>query len=82
MVQYWPAIRDNSLQTFDDHAARLGLAIVFGLVLGVAIGWSKLIYGALYPVMIAFNAVPRWRWCRSLIIWFGIGTIPPSSPLS
>ena len=76
MVQYWPAIWDNSLQTLMTTLLGFGLAIVFGLVLGVAIGWSKLIYGALYPVMIAFNAVPKVAVVPILIIWFGIGTIP------
>jgi len=76
MVQYWPAIWDNSLQTLMTTLLGFGLAIVFGLVLGVVIGWSKLIYGALYPVMIAFNAVPKVAVVPILIIWFGIGTIP------
>ena len=75
-MQYWPAIRDNSLQTLMTTLLGFGLAIVFGLVLGVAIGWSKLIYGALCPVMIAFNAVPKVAVVPILIIWFGIGTIP------
>jgi len=76
MGQYWPAIWDNSLQTLMTTLLGFGLAIVFGLVLGVVIGWSKLIYGALYPVMIAFNAVPKVAVVPILIIWFGIGTIP------
>ena len=76
MVQYWPAIWENSLQTLMTTLLGFGLAIVFGLVLGVGIGWSKMIYGALYPVMIAFNAIPKVAVVPILIIWFGIGTIP------
>ena len=76
MVQYWPAIWENSLQTLMTTLLGFALAIVFGLVLGVGIGWSKMIYGALYPVMIAFNAIPKVAVVPILIIWFGIGTIP------
>jgi len=76
MIQYWPAIWSNGLQTLMTTLLGFGLAIVFGLLLGIAIGWSKLIYGALYPVMIAFNAVPKVAVVPILIIWFGIGTVP------
>ena len=76
MVQYWPAIWENSLQTLMTTLLGFGLAIVFGLALGIGIGWSKFIYGALYPVMIAFNAIPKVAVVPILIIWFGIGTIP------
>ena len=76
MVQYWPAIWQNGLQTLMTTLLGFGLAIVFGLALGIGIGWSRLIYGALYPVMIAFNAIPKVAVVPILIIWFGIGTIP------
>ncbi len=76
MVQYWPAIWENSLQTLMTTLLGFALAIVFGLALGIGIGWSKFIYGALYPVMIAFNAIPKVAVVPILIIWFGIGTIP------
>jgi NitT/TauT family transport system permease protein len=76
MVRYWEPIVDNSWQTLFTTLAGFGLAIVFGLLLGVFIGWSKTIYGALYPVMIAFNAVPKVAVVPILILWFGIGTVP------
>ncbi len=76
MVRYWDPILANSMQTLFTTLAGFGLAIVFGLLLGVFIGWSKTIYGALYPVMIAFNAVPKVAVVPILILWFGIGTVP------
>jgi NitT/TauT family transport system permease protein len=76
MVRYWDPIVANSWQTLFTTLAGFGLAIVFGLLLGVFIGWSKTIYGALYPVMIAFNAVPKVAVVPILILWFGIGTVP------
>jgi NitT/TauT family transport system permease protein len=76
LVQYWTPIVDNSWQTLFTTLAGFSLAIVFGLLLGVFIGWSKTIYGALYPVMIGFNAVPKVAVVPILILWFGIGTVP------
>jgi NitT/TauT family transport system permease protein len=51
-------------------------AVVGGLALGVAVGYSRFLYKALYPILIAFNSVPKVAIVPILVIWFGIGTIP------
>ena len=76
IVRYWPAIWSNSLQTLYTTLLGFGLAIVFGLALGLAIGWSKAIYAGLYPLMIGFNAIPKVAVVPILVIWMGIGTGP------
>lgn len=76
LVQFWGPIVSNSWQTLFTTLVGFGLAIVCGLALGVFIGWSKTIYGALYPVMIGFNAIPKVAVVPILILWFGIGTVP------
>ncbi|MCS6996039.1 MAG: ABC transporter permease [Casimicrobiaceae bacterium] len=76
LVQYWGPIVTNSWQTLFTTLVGFGLAIACGLALGIFIGWSKTIYGALYPVMIGFNAIPKVAVVPILILWFGIGTIP------
>ena len=50
------------------------LAIAVGLLLGVAIGASPLIYSGLYPLLIAFNAVPKVAIVPILMIWVGVGS--------
>jgi NitT/TauT family transport system permease protein len=52
------------------------LAIAGGLVLGVLIGASPLIYAGLYPLLIAFNAVPKVAIVPILMIWLGVGAAP------
>ncbi|MEO1103215.1 MAG: ABC transporter permease [Pseudomonadota bacterium] len=52
------------------------LAVVGGLMLGVAVGYSRFLYKALYPILIAFNSVPKVAIVPILVIWFGIGTVP------
>ena len=49
------------------------LAIVGGLLLGVLIGASPLVYSGLYPLLIAFNAVPKVAIVPILMIWVGVG---------
>ena len=52
------------------------IAIAGGVVLGVLIGASPLIYSGLYPLLIAFNAVPKVAIVPILMIWVGVGALP------
>ena len=75
-VDYWGAIYRNSLFTLSTTVICFGLAVGFGLVLGLVIGWSRQIYAGLYPLMIGFNAIPKVAVVPILVLWFGIGFIP------
>ena len=52
------------------------IAIAGGVMLGVLIGASPLIYSGLYPLLIAFNAVPKVAIVPILMIWVGVGALP------
>lgn len=52
------------------------IAIVGGMVLGVLIGASPMVYAGLYPLLIAFNAVPKVAIVPILMIWVGVGSLP------
>ena len=52
------------------------IAIAGGMMLGVLIGASPLIYSGLYPLLIAFNAVPKVAIVPILMIWLGVGAAP------
>src|SRR5262249_50424957 len=52
------------------------LAIAGGLLLGLAIGASPFIYSGLYPLLIAFNAIPKVALVPILMIWVGVGALP------
>lgn len=75
-LKWQHAIWPNAWQTLFTTLIGFGLAIVAGLLLGLIIGYSKLIYSALYPLLIGFNSVPKAALVPVLVIWFGIGTIP------
>ena len=63
-------------KTFWVTMAGFGIAIVVGVLLGFLIGSSPLAYAAVYPLMTAFNAVPKAALVPILIVWFGIGVTP------
>jgi len=52
------------------------ISIVVGVLLGFLIGSSRMAYTALYPLMVAFNAVPKAAVVPILVVWFGIGLGP------
>ncbi len=72
---HW-VILDNAWQTFMTTAIGFAFAIVIGLVAGVAIGSSSLVYDGFYPALIGFNTIPKVAVVPILVIWFGIGTVP------
>ncbi|MDB5773796.1 MAG: transporter permease, partial [Burkholderia sp.] len=49
--------------------AGFGLAIAVGVMLGFVIGSSRLAYAALYPLMTAFNALPKAAFVPILVVW-------------
>jgi NitT/TauT family transport system permease protein len=52
------------------------IAIAGGLLLGLAIGASPFVYSGLYPLLIAFNAIPKVALVPILMIWVGVGALP------
>jgi NitT/TauT family transport system permease protein len=75
-VEYWGPIYRNSLFTLSTTMIGFGMAVGFGLLLGLLVGWSRAIYSGVYPLMIGFNAIPKVAVVPILVLWFGIGFIP------
>ena len=77
--QFWEfksTIASHAWRTYWVTMAGFGLAIVTGVLLGFVIGSSRLAYTALYPLMTAFNALPKAAFVPILVVWFGIGIGP------
>lgn len=74
--EYWWPIYNNSLFTLSTTLIGFGMAVGFGLLLGLLIGWSRTIYAGLYPLMVGFNAIPKVAVVPILVLWFGIGFTP------
>ncbi len=67
------ALWHNAVPTLIATLLGFGIAVVFGIVLGVFIGISKPVYAALYPLLVAFNSIPKVAVVPILMVWFGIG---------
>jgi NitT/TauT family transport system permease protein len=70
------AILMHAVQTTWTAFAGFALAVVFGVMLGGLVGYSRLAYAALYPALVGFNSVPKAALVPVLVIWFGIGSVP------
>lgn len=76
IFDFWPAIVKEGVFTLTMTLIGFGMAVVFGLLLGLLVGWSATIYAGLYPLMIGFNAIPKVAVVPILVLWFGIGAVP------
>jgi NitT/TauT family transport system permease protein len=76
VIDYWPALYKHSLFTLSSTLVGFAMAVGFGLLLGLAVGWSRAVYAGVYPLMIGFNAIPKVAVVPILVLWFGIGFIP------
>lgn len=74
--QYAGPIAVHAIQTFWTTMAGFALGVVVGVLLGFLIGSSRLMYTALYPLMVGFNSVPKSAFVPVLVVWFGIGAVP------
>ena len=75
-MEYHVVIAGHAWRTYWVTMAGFGIAIVVGVLLGFVIGSSRLAYAAVYPLMTAFNALPKAAFVPILVVWFGIGVGP------
>lgn len=76
LVEYGGVIAGHAWRTFWTTMVGFGLAIGVGVVLGLLMGSSRLAYAATYPLMTAFNALPKAAFVPILVVWFGLGAGP------
>jgi NitT/TauT family transport system permease protein len=76
LIEFKGTIAAHAWRTYWVTMAGFGIAIVVGVLLGFLIGSSRLAYSAIYPLMTAFNALPKAALVPILVVWFGIGIGP------
>lgn len=75
-IDFAPQLLANSLRTLWTTLLGFVLAVVVGVVLGFMIGYSRLAYLMLYPLLVAFNTIPKAAIVPLFAIWFGANAIP------
>ena len=76
LVEYAGPIAGHAWRTFWVTMAGFGIAVAVGVLLCFLLGSSPFLYGAAYPLMTAFNALPKAAFVPILVVWFGIGIGP------
>lgn len=76
VVDYAGPLWQHASHTLFTTLVGFALAVAAGVLLGLAVGSSTLVYHGLYPVLIGFNAIPKVAIVPVLVVWFGIGTVP------
>jgi NitT/TauT family transport system permease protein len=76
LVEFRDEIARHAWQTFWTTMVGFGISIAVGVMLGFLIGSSRMAYAAFYPLMTAFNALPKAAFVPILVVWFGIGAGP------
>ncbi|MET0192311.1 MAG: ABC transporter permease [Hyphomicrobiaceae bacterium] len=76
-TDYWWQLLFHSFHTLWMTLAGFGIAVVFGIVLGIILGTSRIINAGSQPLLVGFNAIPKVAVVPILILWFGVGWIPP-----
>ncbi len=77
MLQYAGPLYRNALHTLWMTTAGFLLSIAFGVALGLLVGSSRLLYVGLNPLLVGFNSIPKVAVVPILVIWFGVGWLPP-----
>ena len=76
-VEYWWQLLFHSFHTLWMTVAGFGIAVVFGILLGIILGTSRIANAGSQPLLVGFNAIPKVAVVPILILWFGVGWIPP-----
>ncbi len=76
IVEYRNQLAFHGVHTLMTTIVGFFFAVLIGMMIGLAIGASQIVYVGLYPLMIAFNSIPKVALVPVIVIWFGIGTVP------
>ena len=67
-IEHSGTIAGHAWRTFWVTMVGFAIAIVVGVLLGFLIGSSRLAYAAMYPLMTAFNALPKAAFVPILVV--------------
>lgn len=72
----WRLLWEHTQITMIEVLIGFGIALVAGILTGMAIDSSRIIERALYPLLIASQTIPMVVLAPLFLIWFGYGLLP------
>jgi NitT/TauT family transport system permease protein len=79
LVRTWTErnlLLSHGVSTMGEILVGLFLSIVVGIPLGIAIVAIPIVQRLVYPIVIAFNAIPKVALAPLFVVWFGYGFLP------
>ncbi len=76
LIKRWDALLPHATQTMMTTLIGFVGGVVTGTLIGIAIGSSRLVYDAMYPLLVGFYSIPKVAVVPILVVWFGSGTVP------
>jgi NitT/TauT family transport system permease protein len=76
LFQRWDALLPHATQTLMTTVVGFIGGVIVGTLIGIAIGSSRLVYEAMYPLLVGFYSIPKVAVVPILVVWFGSGTVP------
>jgi NitT/TauT family transport system permease protein len=74
IILRWDLLMTHSMPTTMGGLAGFGLAVAVGMGLGILLAFSRVFRIGVYPLIVAFQVVPKVALAPLFIVWFGLGT--------
>ena len=74
LMATWPTLLAQAVPTTIETVLSFLLATAAGIVLAVALSYSRLLNSALYPAVVFFQLIPKIALAPLFIVWMGIGS--------
>jgi NitT/TauT family transport system permease protein len=74
LIELWDLLLDHSWPTIYQCIIGFALSVVIGVGLGILLALSRLFHECVYPLIVAFQVVPKVALAPLFIVWFGLGT--------
>jgi NitT/TauT family transport system permease protein len=75
MAKHWELLMIHSWPTLSECLMGFGLAVVVGMGLGISLAFFPRFHNSVYPLIVAFQVVPKVALAPLFIVWFGLGTL-------
>lgn len=76
LIHNWSAIRADAWVTLQEVLVGFGVAVLVAVPIAIAIDRFQIVQRALYPIVVATQAIPLVALAPLLLIWFGHGILP------
>lgn len=76
LVENWRLLVDHTWVTLQAVMVGLSVSLLLGVVVAAAIASSRIVERAIYPLVVASQAIPIIALAPILLIWFGYGLTP------